>query len=115
MTILFNDLRELADHVAALGTEGCQADPITADLLWSIAGRLRYRANQLQAERDLKVLRQQLDEENTKPPKPRKLGVGSALRDKIWEIDSKLEDDTAPARRKSKVPDDLSSLLAQDE
>src|SRR5260370_9012073 len=45
MKILSNNLREMAEHVEALLTKGCQVDPVTADLLWSIAGRLRYPAN----------------------------------------------------------------------
>ena len=104
MKILTNNLRELAEHIETLATKTCQADAATADLLWSVGGRLRYRAQQVETEQSLNLLRKQLDEENIPLPISRKTELGSAIREKIGQTTRKDEDGPPSApRRASKM------------
>jgi hypothetical protein len=78
------DLRSLAERVEKLGTSGYQDDPVTADLLWSTAGRLRYRANQM--EGPVEDLPEPLPEERVPSKRVRfKTPFGDAIRAKVRE------------------------------
>src|SRR5690242_15599408 len=90
MRISPHDLRSLAERVEKLGASGYQADPVTADLLWSAAGRLRYRASQM--EDSIEDPPEDLPEEAEPRKRPRfTTGLGSALRTKVRRLEAAPE------------------------
>ena len=114
MKILANKLRELAEHVEVLGAQHCQADPVTADLLWSMAGRLRYRANQVNTEKALTTLRQQVhDDSGDNEPESQGTAGSAILQKAAKEHQAKLQGVTPLARHRLKLPADLRRLIAR--
>jgi hypothetical protein len=110
MKISCYDLNVLVQRLEKLCTDGFQDDPVTADLLWSIIGRLRYRAGQL-ASSD--------EPEHDEPPKrtPFKARLGDAIRSTVRQREAALKkQDVIPpvGRNHRPPPPDLSSLMTDE-
>jgi hypothetical protein len=103
MMRLCDKLCELAHQADVIGSEEYKVDPLTADLVWSVAGRLRHRADQLEPQESLK---RQINEESEHMEPLRKSSIGSAIRERVRQATQRVEDDGPPPLRRKRMTQD---------